>query len=232
MDNISNRKLVKAYSKLNEYLREKGVEVPHAIRRHQRVILFCEFENKPIPKKKDFKLFLYNECTNPESKIFVKIKISSVKKQKNVHSARKERYTNYINSNEWKSFRLSIIKERGYKCEKCGANNRIIHAHHLTYERFMKELPEDIQLLCVPCHKEIHEKPKHKKENTIKIRKKQNIPPTERIKNIVNKNYKKIQERLQSGEYTLKQAKSAWKGIVTWANNRNYQVDINPIPTN
>lgn len=223
MNNISNRILNKGYSKLNEYLREKSVLTPHALRKQKKVELFCEYENKPIPTKKTFKLFLYEECTNPESKIFVSEKPAYIKRKNTTNNKRKEQYINYINSKEWKDFRLSIIKERGYKCEKCGNEKKVIHAHHLTYERFMKELPEDIQLLCVTCHEQVHQKPKKKK--VIETKKKQNIPPPERIKHIVNKNHKKIKERLQSGEYTLKQAKSAWKGIVTWANNRNYKVD-------
>lgn len=79
---------------------------------------------------------------------------NSPKKQK---EKRKQTYNDYINSSAWKKLRKSIMDERGYKCEKCGATQIELHAHHLTYERFTKELPEDIQILCKPCHKKEHE---------------------------------------------------------------------------
>lgn len=77
---------------------------------------------------------------------------------------KKAEYIAYIASEKWKSFRNGIIKERGRKCEKCGQDKGEIHAHHLTYERFMNELPEDIQLLCKACHMAIHNRRNKKKE--------------------------------------------------------------------
>jgi hypothetical protein len=67
----------------------------------------------------------------------------------------KEKYNTYINSPEWKKFRLSIIIERGSVCEKCSAEGSV-DAHHLTYDRLFNELPQDIMLLCKPCHKKEH----------------------------------------------------------------------------
>ena len=79
---------------------------------------------------------------------------------------RKSKYLAYINSKEWKELKLDLLIKRGYKCEKCGADDKIIHAHHLTYERFMNELPEDIQLLCIVCHKNHHKKERNEKSKT------------------------------------------------------------------
>lgn len=67
-------------------------------------------------------------------------------------------YNEYINSAKWFGFRRSLIKIRGHKCEKCGDTPKVIHAHHLTYENFKHEKPEDILLVCVPCHEIIHNK--------------------------------------------------------------------------
>jgi hypothetical protein len=144
---------------------------------------------------------------------------------------RKSKYLAYINSKEWKELKLDLLIKRGCRCEKCGIDKQpnLIQVHHLTYDRLYNELETDLLLVCGKCHKEIHnikDKKKTQKKPNIK-KQKQNIPSPERIEKIVIKNYNKIKDRLQSGKYTLKQAKSSWKGIVTWAKNRNYKVDIN-----
>ena len=66
------------------------------------------------------------------------------------------KYEAYINSPEWKLFRRTIIKARGKKCEDCSAAGPVLHLHHLTYERLGNELPEDVRLLCEPCHQKQH----------------------------------------------------------------------------
>lgn len=68
------------------------------------------------------------------------------------------RYETYLNSWIWAEFRKKILDARGLMCERCGASApaAALHVHHLTYIRMGKELPEDVKLLCVPCHKLMH----------------------------------------------------------------------------
>jgi hypothetical protein len=69
---------------------------------------------------------------------------------------RKQQYNQYMKSDEWREFRKRIIRERGHACERCGQTRGEMHLHHLTYVRFMRELPQDVQLVCLACHKKEH----------------------------------------------------------------------------
>ena len=64
-------------------------------------------------------------------------------------------YVAHINSDEWKLFRHNIIVTRGMACERCGKAGPV-DAHHITYERFGHELPEDVKLYCRSCHDLMH----------------------------------------------------------------------------
>lgn len=66
----------------------------------------------------------------------------------------KQEYCKYIKSKEWAKVRQLILKQRKV-CEKCGTKSRL-HIHHLTYVRLGKELPEDLVVLCRPCHEIAH----------------------------------------------------------------------------
>ena len=65
-------------------------------------------------------------------------------------------YRAHINSSEWHTFRAKIIIERGCQCERCLAFGKVLHLHHDSYKRFGHEEPEDVRLLCVSCHEEVH----------------------------------------------------------------------------
>ena len=68
----------------------------------------------------------------------------------------RERYECHIQSLWWARFRKKIIAKRK-RCEHCGLI-RSFHLHHITYVRLGRELPEDVRLLCVPCHERFHGK--------------------------------------------------------------------------
>jgi len=71
-----------------------------------------------------------------------------------------EEYINYINSSEWKEKRGRIIDERGQRCEKCGCEKPIseLNLHYKNYDmEYGKESDEDLLLICVDCHKELHQ---------------------------------------------------------------------------
>lgn len=70
----------------------------------------------------------------------------------------KEKYRRYLKSAKWKNFKKELVKTRGHKCEKCGEKYRPLDGHHVTYKRLFNELPEDVLLLCHPCHKKEHNK--------------------------------------------------------------------------
>jgi hypothetical protein len=76
--------------------------------------------------------------------------------KRRVKSRFTEEYEKYIRSKEWAAFRQLIFSMRGSICEDCGTSGIVFHLHHLTYVRLGNELPEDVRILCVPCHEKIH----------------------------------------------------------------------------
>lgn len=61
-------------------------------------------------------------------------------------------YQDYIDSAQWAEFRDGVLRARGFRCEQCGGWGWDRELHHLTYERLGRELPEDVVVLCPPCH--------------------------------------------------------------------------------
>ena len=74
----------------------------------------------------------------------------------------KEEYHRLLNSDYWKGFSYSIIKERNYTCEDCGRrfyNQRNkLQVHHLVYRDInpWSYKPEEMVVLCEDCHKKRH----------------------------------------------------------------------------
>lgn len=67
-------------------------------------------------------------------------------------------HAEYMSSDKWRFFRKQIILDRGCMCERCGKSEHqsLMHVHHLTYARLGHELPDDVKLYCVGCHKLMH----------------------------------------------------------------------------
>lgn len=63
-------------------------------------------------------------------------------------------YHEYIRSPEWRE-KAEAAKERaGQRCQVCNRPRTevTLDAHHRTYERLGREMPEDITVLCRDCH--------------------------------------------------------------------------------
>lgn len=69
-------------------------------------------------------------------------------------------YQAYINSPEWAERRKLKFAQVGRHCQECGTTERL-EVHHLTYDRFMNERLEDLQVLCHFCHMSEHGLPVH-----------------------------------------------------------------------
>jgi len=71
-------------------------------------------------------------------------------------------YKIYIKSEPWKMVREMCLIRAGFMCEKCGKMGKqiggrsILHVHHKTYERFGMEDMDDLLVVCINCHKNIH----------------------------------------------------------------------------
>ncbi len=55
----------------------------------------------------------------------------------------------------WRDFRDTIIKTRDSQCEKCHSEIDL-EVHHKTYNNVGNEKPEDVIVLCEPCHCLLH----------------------------------------------------------------------------
>lgn len=64
-------------------------------------------------------------------------------------------YRDYLKSEKWKRKREAVFKHYGKRCYACKTAPRILHVHHLTYERLGRERMADLIPLCVPCHREV-----------------------------------------------------------------------------
>ena len=54
------------------------------------------------------------------------------------------KYHKYIDSAEWKVFRIAIFAQRGARCERCWTTHGPLQLHHLHYGNLGHEKPEDV----------------------------------------------------------------------------------------
>lgn len=64
-------------------------------------------------------------------------------------------YDQYLRSPWWRARRAAVIRHRGEKCERCDCRHGL-QLHHRTYVRLFRERPQDVELLCEPCHLRTH----------------------------------------------------------------------------
>lgn len=79
------------------------------------------------------------------------MKIRGLIENRHLKSNRRLRYEDYLKSDQWRQIRELLFKRRGRKCESCGSIENL-EIHHLNYRHLGKERPEDLKILCQPCH--------------------------------------------------------------------------------
>lgn len=60
-------------------------------------------------------------------------------------------YQKYLQTKEWKAFRLFALKNANNKCEFCDSTENLA-IHHKHYETLGNEEFEDVEVLCRRCH--------------------------------------------------------------------------------
>ena len=83
------------------------------------------------------------------------IKTQRKKKVATAKKTHKEKYYEYLKSDQWRLMRDGLFYRRGKECERCGGKDDII-IHHKTYDNVFKEKEEDLEVLCNHCHKVEH----------------------------------------------------------------------------
>lgn len=63
----------------------------------------------------------------------------------------RERYDQYLLSDEWLALKQAVYRRSGRVCERCG-NRGVRNVHHLTFERLYCEALDDLLGVCRACH--------------------------------------------------------------------------------
>ena len=73
---------------------------------------------------------------------------------------REQEYAEYLRSPAWKQRRYRAIERAGERCQGCGISkwSVTLEVHHMTYDRFKNEHPDDLIVLCPDCHKQADKK--------------------------------------------------------------------------
>lgn len=66
------------------------------------------------------------------------------------------KYNKYMKSKTWDKKRRARLEKDRYTCQDCGATDKPLDVHHLTYERMGKEHIDDIISVCRSCHDSRH----------------------------------------------------------------------------
>jgi 5-methylcytosine-specific restriction endonuclease McrA len=62
-------------------------------------------------------------------------------------------YKAYMRSAEWRTRRAQRLATAAHRCERCHAYGVALEVHHRTYANLWHEPDEDLEVLCVPCHR-------------------------------------------------------------------------------
>lgn len=65
----------------------------------------------------------------------------------------------YMEQEEWQVRRVQALTRAGYKCQACSRRNTTLDVHHNSYENYGNERPQDLIVLCRPCHQRLHDDP-------------------------------------------------------------------------
>ncbi len=73
------------------------------------------------------------------------------------HDAWLEEHSAYLQTEQWRSLRAKVIDRDKGQCQGC-LDRPGTHVHHMTYDRWQRELLIDLVLLCSACHERYHAK--------------------------------------------------------------------------
>lgn len=66
-------------------------------------------------------------------------------------------YADYLQTPEWTAIRNGKLRSAHYKCQVCNTGNPPLNVHHRHYRNRGNENPQDLIVLCQPCHELFHE---------------------------------------------------------------------------
>lgn len=116
-------------------------------------------------KRKQYGFSEWDHCAPcRHTQHYEEFKISPGKKKRTQRPALKRKakyqkpptYAAYMQSNEWRAFKVEYWKTHDRKCAACGSSDRMC-IHHVHYGYLGREREEDLVPLCWDCHVELHE---------------------------------------------------------------------------
>ena len=72
-------------------------------------------------------------------------------------------YRDYLLTPEWLTRRAEALARANYRCQVCNRAEGELNVHHRTYERRGYEHPDDLVVLCRPCHALFHGRGVHER---------------------------------------------------------------------
>lgn len=146
-----------AYKKLRWYVKSNCLDFDHSRCGDMRYVLEKYYQLLGIPKPNvRVGVLAIKEYNRESSPIFRGNRVAGLTlKTKKV---KKLDYNEYIKSGKWRRFKKNIIEQRGASCELCKNKANRLDLHHKTYDRLFNEGPEDVMLLCHPCHEKVHDR--------------------------------------------------------------------------
>ncbi|MCP4986889.1 MAG: HNH endonuclease [Colwellia sp.] len=125
------------------------------VKNSKAVELFFELEGIVYDRNTSLANFLISLKESRKYPVLIKRRIRPRNFKTGDH---REKYLNYLQSQEWQDKRQEVFNLRGRECERCGKdlNRKRADVHHKTYENLFKERMEDLEVLCRPCHEDEH----------------------------------------------------------------------------
>lgn len=149
----------RAQLKIELYLKKNGANIEQSLKRKEAVEMYCLYVGIEVPTDQNRNSWLLAEYKRG---VLPGLDTSLPKKEKRPKKVKKKRkkwygdYATYLKSEKWQVKRLELFALRGRKCETCSATKNI-QVHHLHYRNIFDEKMEDLQALCVKCHRKVHE---------------------------------------------------------------------------
>ena len=110
--------------------------------------------------------FIGTTSPSPRNRRYKKTKIKKKKSSRKKHTpkkppkpTRKEIYDEQLKSKEWIELRDRIVMRDNNRCIQCGEKSKVLHVHHLLYEKgkAIWNVPDYyLVTLCPGCHKKEH----------------------------------------------------------------------------
>ena len=145
-----------------QYRAERSLLFPHRVEFPDESVAYFE----DIELCEAFRIVLIAEAESlprqdpPKRKRKRKKRRKSVTRKKKTgerrtEDKRRQRYRDYLQSDEWKAMRSLVLKRDHATCLLCDST-LFLHVHHRHYGTLYKETGKELATLCRSCHKALH----------------------------------------------------------------------------